>query len=174
MAFRSNQLRVGLICLVLALAVWAVYLPVIWFDFTNYDDPDYVLENLPVLNGLTWEGVRWAFTHFHSGNWHPLTWLSHMLDCQVYEVMPTGHHVTNVIFHTLNTLLLFGLLRFLTGAPWRSAAVAALFAVHPLHVESVAWISERKTNVRRGVRPAVSSKAASVTPRGARQVTTHA
>jgi protein O-mannosyl-transferase len=144
MAFRSNQLRVGAISLLLAALVWTVYLPVIWFDFTNYDDPDYVLENVPVLNGLTWEGIQWAFTHFHSGNWHPLTWMSHMLDCKFYGLLPAGHHVTNVLFHTFNTLLLFGLLHYLTNSVWRSALVAGLFAVHPLHVESVAWISERK------------------------------
>jgi tetratricopeptide (TPR) repeat protein len=144
MAVPSNQLRVGIISLLLVTLVWSVYLPVIWFDFTNYDDPDYVLENVPVLNGLTWEGIRWAFTHFHSGNWHPVTWISHMLDCQVYGLGPAGHHITNVLFHTFNTLLLFGLLHYLTNSVWRSATVAALFAVHPLHVESVAWISERK------------------------------
>src|SRR5262245_5016290 len=123
MAVRSNQLRVGIICFLLVAFVWSIYLPVIWFDFTNYDDPDYVLENAPVLNGLTWQGIQWAFTHFHSGNWHPLTWVSHILDCQFYGPLPAGHHVTNVLFHTLNTLILFGLLHYLTNSVWGSAIV---------------------------------------------------
>src|ERR1051325_6928527 len=137
----EREITIGIL---LVLAIAAVYLPVIWLDFLNYDDPDYVLENIHVCSGIKWEGILWAFTHSHSGNWHPLTWISHMLDCQFYGLKPAGHHVTNLLFHTANTLLLFGLLRFLTGAVWRSACVAALFAVHPLHVESVAWIAERK------------------------------
>jgi tetratricopeptide (TPR) repeat protein len=141
---RSNRARIGLASFILVWITLAVYLPVIWFDFTNYDDPSYVTDNIPVLNGLTWAGVKWAFTHSHSGNWHPLTWISHMIDCQIYGLNPGGHHVTNVVIHICNTLLLFGVLRFMTGALWRSALVAAVFAIHPLHVESVAWISERK------------------------------
>ena len=90
------------------------------------------------------EGVQWAFTSLYASNWHPLTWLSHMLDCQIYGLKPGGHHVTNLLLHLVNSLLLFGLLKRLTGALWRSALVAALFALHPLHVESVAWVSERK------------------------------
>jgi len=133
-----------LIAIGLVLAVLAVYLPVIWLDFTNYDDPVYVLDNVAIQDGVTWPAVQWAFTHSHSANWHPVTWLSHMLDCQFYGLKPAGHHLTNVLFHGANTLLLFGLLSSLTGTLWRSACVAALFALHPLHVESVAWIAERK------------------------------
>jgi len=137
----EREITIGIL---LVLAIVAVYLPVTWLDFLNYDDPDYVLENIHVYSGIKWEGILWAFTHSHSGNWHPLTWISHMVDCQFYGLKPAGHHVTNLLLHTANTLLLFGLLRFLTGAVWRSACVAALFAVHPLHVESVAWVAERK------------------------------
>ena len=97
-----------------------------------------------VRAGLTWPGVKWAFTAVHSSNWHPLTWLSHMLDCQLYGLNPRGHHLTNVVFHLANTLLLFLFWARITGALWPSALVAALFALHPLHVESVAWVSERK------------------------------
>ena len=125
------------------MAALAVFLPVVGLDFTNYDDPDYVTHPR-IQAGLTWESVCWAFTHAHSGNWHPLTSISHMLDCQLYGLKPAGHHLTNLLFHTTNSLLLFLLLRGLTGAVWRSACVAALFALHPLHVESVAWVSERK------------------------------
>src|SRR5438093_1630675 len=105
----------------LVLAILAVYLPVIWLDFVNYDDPSYVLENVAIQDGLTWPAVQWAFTHSHSANWHPVTWLSHMLDCQLYGLKPAGHHMTNLLFHTANTILLFGLLNSLTGARWRSA-----------------------------------------------------
>jgi len=110
----------------------------------NYDDPDYIIGNAHVTGGLTWANVVWAFTSNDAANWHPLTWLSHMMDCQLFGVNPAGHHLMNLLFHTANTLLLFLLLTQLTGALWRSALVAALFAWHPLHVESVAWASERK------------------------------
>jgi protein O-mannosyl-transferase len=132
------------ICLLLALATVAVYWPVARHGFINFDDADYVSGNPRVQAGLTMAGVRWAFTSIYASNWHPVTWLSHMLDCQLYGVKPAGHHITNLLFHVANSLLLFGLLQRLTGAPWRSAFVAALFALHPLHVESVAWVSERK------------------------------
>jgi protein O-mannosyl-transferase len=128
----------------LALITLAVYLPVLEAAFVTFDDTYYVTGNPVVQSGLTWEGFRWAFTRFHAANWHPLSWLSHMLDCQLYALEPAGHHLTNLLFHTANTLLLFGVLRYLTGAFWRSAFVAALFALHPLHVESVAWVAERK------------------------------
>jgi protein O-mannosyl-transferase len=134
----------GLVCLWLALVTLVLFLPVVRYDFVDYDDRGYVSENYHVLEGLTWEGGRWAFTARETGNWIPLTWLSHMLDCQVYGPKPAGHHLTNLLFHITNALLLFLVLRRMTGAVWRSAFVAALFAWHPLHVESVAWVSERK------------------------------
>ena len=112
--------------------------------FVSYDDHSYVAENPRVQSGVTWSGIKWAFTSFSQANWHPLTWLSHMLDCQVYGLNPAGHHATSVLLHTINTSLLFVLLRKMTGSLWRSFFVAALFGIHPLHVESVAWISERK------------------------------
>ena len=128
----------------LALVTVAVYLPVIELNFVTFDDTYYVTNNPKVQAGLTWASMHWAFTRAHAANWHPLTWLSHMLDCQLYGLKPAGHHVTNLLFHTADTLLLFALLKRLTGAVWRSAFVAALFALHPLHVESVAWVAERK------------------------------
>jgi hypothetical protein len=114
------------------------------FGFINFDDTSYVAANPVVLRGLTWRGVAWAFTTFETGNWHPLTWLSLMADVEVFEGGPRVHHLVNLALHAANTLLLFGLLAGVTGQRWRSALVAVLFAVHPLHVESVAWISERK------------------------------
>jgi protein O-mannosyl-transferase len=128
----------------LCLAVGAVYFQIAWMGFVGYDDGDYVAENPEVMSGVTVHGVAWAFTQAHACNWHPLTWLSHMLDCEVYGLKAAGHHLTNVLFHAANTVLLFLLLRSLTGAVWRAACVAALFALHPLQVESVAWIAERK------------------------------
>jgi tetratricopeptide (TPR) repeat protein len=139
-----NLERPWLVCALLALAVLAVYLPVRGLGFLTFDDDYYVTGNPHVAAGLTTAGLRWAFTHIHSANWHPLTWLSHMLDCQLYGLRPAGHHLTNLLFHAANTVLLFLWLRSLTAAFWRSALVAALFALHPLHVESVAWVAERK------------------------------
>jgi hypothetical protein len=132
------------ISLLLAAAVFLVFLPVLKCQFVNLDDPLYVTSNSNVQAGLTHAGLVWAFRTGDAGNWHPLTWISHMLDCQLYGLGPAGHHLTNLLFHALNSILLFILLQRLTGALWRSAFVAALFALHPLHVESVAWISERK------------------------------
>ena len=140
----NKKWQVPLICGVLALLTAAVYWQTLRFDFVNYDDGDYVTGNTAIQSGLTAESVKWAFTTGHASNWHPLTWLSHELDCQIYGVKPGGMHLTNLLLHVVNTLLLFGLLRKMTGAIWRSAIVAALFAWHPTHVESVAWISERK------------------------------
>src|SRR5262249_49348239 len=97
-----------------------------------------------VQNGLTWDSLRWAFTTAHAYNWHPLTWLSHMADCELYGLNPAGHHLTSLLLHAANSVLVFLLLRRMTGAQWRSAFAAALFALHPLRVESVAWIAERK------------------------------
>jgi protein O-mannosyl-transferase len=133
---------------VICAALAAVTLAVFWRAgggaFINYDDPVYVTNNLHVQGGITWESVRWAFSTMHATNWHPLTWLSHMIDCRLYGLDPRGHHLTSVGIHVANTLLLFLLFDRMTGATWRSAFVAALFALHPLHVESVAWIAERK------------------------------
>src|SRR5579885_895708 len=114
------------------------------FAFVNADDDDFVSENPDVLGGLSASGMRWAFTTFHAYNWHPLTWLSLQLDAQLFGAEPAAFHRTNLVLHTLNVLLLFWALSRLTGAPGCSAFVAALFAVHPLHVESVAWVAERK------------------------------
>ncbi len=128
----------------LALATLVVFLPVARQGFVNYDDSDYVTENAHVQSGLTWANVVWAFTTGHASNWHPLTWLSHMLDCQLFRTKAGPQHLVSAGFHIANALLLLLLLRRMTGALWRSALVAALFALHPLHVESVAWASERK------------------------------
>ena len=133
-----------MISLLLILAIIIAYGQVKNFDFVGYDDQEYITENSHVQKGLTVESIIWAFTSFHSANWHPLTWLSHMLDCELYRLNPMGHHWTNLMFHMVNTILLFIVLELMTGAIWRSAFVAALFALHPLHVESVAWVSERK------------------------------
>jgi Flp pilus assembly protein TadD len=129
----------GLAALTLA-AFWGV----LGCEFVSYDDSKYVVENPHVRGGLTGEAVTWAFTTFHASNWHPLTWLSHALDCQIYQLNPLGHHLTNLLLHIANVLLLFLALKLMTGAMWKSAFVAALFGVHPLHVESVAWVAERK------------------------------
>src|SRR5439155_26255870 len=133
-----------LVCSILALVTAAVYLPVARHQFINFDDPDYVTGNPYVQAGLNPESIRWAITGVYSSNWHPLTLMSHMLDCQLYGQKPAGHHLTSVIFHVANTLLVFLLLKLMTSAFWRSAFVAGLFALHPLHVESVAWVAERK------------------------------
>lgn len=113
-------------------------------EFVSYDDPDYVTENLRIQAGLTLRGIEWAFTSFHAGNWHPVTWLSHMFDCHWFGLNPAAHHLINALLHTINALLLLIILKQYTGAVWRSVMVAALFAWHPLRVESVAWVSERK------------------------------
>jgi tetratricopeptide (TPR) repeat protein len=132
------------IYLLLAAAVLAVYGQVLHFDFVTYDDPDYVTANPHVRAGLTWAGIVWAFGSSFAGNWFPLTWLSHMLDCGVFGLDSGWHHFTNALIHTLSTLLWFAVLKRLTGTHWRSALVAFVFALHPLHVESVAWVAERK------------------------------
>jgi len=140
----SQYRRTFVICLCLAAAIAAVYSPVRHFGFTNYDDGEYIAKNAHVQSGLTLRGMVWAFTTNHAGNWHPLTWLSHMLDWQLWRGKAGAHHLVNVLLHVANTLLLFGVLRRMTAAPWRSALVAGLFALHPLHVESVAWVAECK------------------------------
>ena len=130
--------------LLLVFATVALYYPVRSHPFVNYDDNVYVTENEQVKAGLDWDTVQWAFTTTEAGNWHPLTWLSHALDYELFELNPAGHHETNVLLHVLNALLLFWVLRQATGFTGRSWMVAALFALHPINVESVAWISERK------------------------------
>lgn len=133
-----------LVCLFLVISILCVYWQVKNFPFVNYDDRQYVTANHYVQAGLTIESIKWSFTAMHASNWHPLTWLSHMLDCQIYGMNPGQHHLTNVLFHILNTLLLFLVFKRMTGDLWQSGFVAALFALHPLHVESVAWVAERK------------------------------
>jgi len=128
----------------LATVTLAVFWQVHNFEFTNYDDNLYVTENKHISSGLKWENIVWVFTNTHVGNWHPLTGLSHILDCQLFGLNPGRHHLVNLLFHIVNTLLLFAFLKLITGKLWQSAFIAALFAIHPLHVESVAWISERK------------------------------
>jgi protein O-mannosyl-transferase len=132
------------VCVFLVAAVAAVYCQTIDHNFVNRDDDVYVLDNKPVRQGLTSQGIAWAMTTGHGCNWHPLTWFSHMLDCQLYGLHAGGHHVTSVLLHAANVVLLFLVFWRMTGDLWPSAFVAAVFAVHPLRVESVAWVSERK------------------------------
>jgi tetratricopeptide (TPR) repeat protein len=139
-----RHLQVRLVCLALAAVTLLCYWPLTHHDFINYDDPDYIPKNPHVTTGLTRDNLIWAFGTGYYANWHPLTWISHMADCQLYGLNAGGHHLTNLLFHIANTLLLFLVLNRMTGTIWRSAFVAALFAWHPLHVESVAWASERK------------------------------
>jgi tetratricopeptide (TPR) repeat protein len=141
---RDQRWRVAGLCLALAAITFAVFGQTLAHGFLNFDDSGYVYENPVVVRGLTFNGVVWAFTQAQSANWFPLTWLSHMLDCQLYGLRPAGHHLTNVLLHTATVILLFLFLRAMTGALWRSAFVAAVFAIHPLRVESVAWVAERK------------------------------
>jgi Flp pilus assembly protein TadD len=132
------------VCLALVAITWLVFGQTLWHVFVDFDDPIYVYQN-PVINkGLSVAGAVGAFTRPHAGNWHPLTTISHMLDCQLFGLKAGGHHFTNVMLHTIAVLLLFFVLKQMTGAFWPSGVVAAAFAIHPLHVESVAWISERK------------------------------
>jgi tetratricopeptide (TPR) repeat protein len=141
----SPRKRNLIICLLLAVVTLALYSPVIGHPFIfNYDDDTYVINNSHVQAGLVWETVTWALKSTEYANWHPLTWLSHALDCELYGLNPAGHHITNVLLHVLNVVLLFLLLARATGAVGRSLLVAALFAIHPFNVESVAWVAERK------------------------------
>jgi len=132
------------VCLLLIATTLAVYWQIGNHEFIKFDDNEYVTENSFVKTGITFESVLWAFSSGEAANWHPLTWLSHMLDCQLFGLNPGMHHVTSLLFHMANTILLFLVFRRMTGALWSSAFIAALFALHPLHVESVAWVSERK------------------------------
>jgi tetratricopeptide (TPR) repeat protein len=142
--FRSGGQRTLLLCLLLTVVVLVAYNPVTRNGFLNYDDNGYITKNPHVRAGLTWETVKWSFTTYQQANWHPLTWLSHALDCQVFGMNPAGPHYVNVLLHAANAVLLFLLLESATGFRWRSLMVAALFALHPINVESVAWAAERK------------------------------
>src|SRR5450755_2972785 len=131
---------------VLIVVTLLLYFPVIHHEFLNgWDDDDYVTGNMHVRSGFTPANVAWAFTSFDMSNWHPVTWLSHMLDCQLFGLNAGAHHSVNVLLHAANVLLLFWILQRATGAAWRSFVVAALFAVHPLNVETVAWVAQRKS-----------------------------
>ena len=160
---RNDRLIASVVCILLAGIVWIAFGQTLHHDFVNYDDGPYVYSNPRIINGLTPSNVQWAFTHVHAANWHPLTTISHMLDCQLYGLQPWGHHLTNILLHAAAVILLFFALRELTGGGhaaagigdagrdqrsrlqlWASAFVAALFAIHPLRVESVAWVAERK------------------------------
>src|SRR5437588_7106629 len=140
----SERWLVAGICAGLVALVWLAFGQSSQFPFVNYDDANYVTENPAVIHGLSWDGIIWAFSHVHGGNWHPLTTISHMFDCGVFGLRAGAHHLNNVLLHTWTTIALFLVLRRLTGALWRSAFVAAVFAIHPLRVESVVWIAERK------------------------------
>ena len=139
-----DRRREWLVYLLLFLAVCAVYSQVRHFDFVNFDDPEYVSGNVHVRAGLTWDGVKWAFQSTAAANWFPLTWLSNMAAYQLFGLDSGWHHLVNVLFHALASLLLLAALKRMTNALWPSALVAFLFALHPLHVESVAWVAERK------------------------------
>jgi protein O-mannosyl-transferase len=142
---RRHRNRVTVcICVGLLLLIWAIFNQTLRFDFVNYDDPSYVYQNTRIAGGITLANIGWAFTHVHSENWHPLTTITHMLDSQLHGLNAGWHHLTNVVLHAVAVILLFLALQQMTGAVWRSAFVSVIFAVHPLHVESVAWIAERK------------------------------
>lgn len=140
----APQQRVGIFCLLLVAITLAFYNPVTQNHFVDFDDLNYIVNNPQVQAGLTWNTVKWSFTTFKEGNWHPLTWLSHAMDCEFFHLNPVGHHYTNLLLHAANVVLLFLLLQRATGFKWRSLVVAGLFAVHPINVESVAWAAERK------------------------------
>ena len=142
--FRGGGFKAAIVCVGLALLVWLVFGQTLRHDFVNYDDDAYVYQNPAVMGGLTRGGVRWALTFGGIGHWHPVTWFSHMLDYQLFGLWAGGHHLTSVILHAAAAVLLFLALKEMTGSIWRSALVAAVFAIHPQRVESVAWIAERK------------------------------
>src|SRR5208337_4445985 len=142
--FQLPQRRRLIFCLLLALATLALYNPVTRAPFLNYDDPIYITDNPQVRTGLNWNTMIWSFRTPQALDWHPITWLSYLLDSQMFGMNPAGYHITNVLLHASNAVLLFLILESATGFAWRSLAVAALFALHPINVESVAWIAERK------------------------------
>ena len=141
---RNDRLIALAVCIFLTALIWIVFGQTLRHDFVNFDDDRYVYENTEVSRGLTLEGFKWVLTHSHANLWHPLTTLSHMADCQIYGLNVGGHHFTNVVLHNLGAILLFLVFRGMTGSIWRSAFVAAIFAIHPMRVESVAWVAERK------------------------------
>lgn len=143
--FSSPQKRNVVVCLLIVAATLLVYNPANRHPFVNYDDDRYVTDNVHIRGGLNWSTIAWAFTSTEQANWHPLTWLSHALDCQLFRLNPAGHHFTSLVIHALNAVLLFLLLACATGRAGRSLFVAALFALHPINVESVAWVAERKS-----------------------------
>ena len=139
-----REKHVVISCLLLAAVTLAFYNPIVRNQFVDFDDLSYIVKNNHVLGGVTWTTVKWAFTTFRDGNWHPLTWLSHALDCQIFHLNPIGHHYNSLLLHAACAVLLFLLFRRATGLTWPSLVVAALFALHPVNVESVAWAAERK------------------------------
>src|SRR5262245_25121707 len=141
----QNGASVRALAVLIALASLIVYLPILRNGFVDLDDPAYVTQNEHVQGGISWKSVQWAITSTEAANWHPLTWMSHMLDCQIFGLNAAGHHAVSAVFHALNAVLLFLLLQKATRVAWRSFLVAALFSVHPLNVETVAWASERKS-----------------------------
>ena len=140
----AQQRNVILVIASLILVSFVLYWPIVGFGFIDYDDPDYITNNYFVRQGITLEGIKWAFSHTFANNWHPITWLSHMVDVELFGLKPSGHHFVNILLHTTNSVLVFLCFRKMTGLMWRSAVVAALFAWHPLHIQSVAWAAERK------------------------------
>src|SRR6266404_5310955 len=139
----DRQITVA-VCVFLSAIIWIVFAQTLRHGFVNFDDDRYVYENSHVVAGLTLDGFKWFLTHSHASLWHPLTTFSHMADCQIFGLKPAGHHFTNVVLHNVAAVLLFLVLRGMTGRVWESAFVAAIFAIHPMRVESVAWIAERK------------------------------
>ena len=140
----SKVRRELFVCLFLMVATYCAYQQVGGHEFVTFDDGLYITENIRIQSGMNLENIAWSFTTIHSSNWHPLTWMSHMLDVSLFKMHPGSHHLVSLFFHLVNSLLLFFVFRQMTGDIWPSAFVAALFAIHPLHVESVAWVSERK------------------------------
>ena len=141
----GNGWQTAAVCLFLTAIVWIVFGQTLHHDFVNFDDDVYVYANPAITPGLSWHGISWAFTHANGPlEWLPLTAISRMLDCQLYGLHPGGHHLTNVLLHNATVILLFLVLRKMTGVFWPAAFVAAVFAIHPLRVESVAWVTERK------------------------------
>src|SRR5215470_16763191 len=141
---RDDRLIIAAVCVFLTAIIWIIFGQTLRYGFVNFDDDRYVYENSHVAAGLTLDGFKWFLTHSHASLWHPLTTFSHMADCQIFGLKPGGHHFTSVLLHNIAAVLLFLVFRTMTGRLWRSAFVATIFAIHPMRVESVAWIAERK------------------------------